>query len=228
MPQRKPLEGGIGFEAVTGSRCGLNSRSSSTTYPAVVPSENVTIKPSSPSSSTVRIRTGSAIGNGHLFLCASAILPRPIGRLPLQWSRVASQQGSSKSMHDPVPGFASRRAGAFSEAWVSALHSTARSEIWYFSCPKYRRTFCAGLRISVQMLCPEHSRLLQHYEAALRRWAVAEWSSNRNGSDASFRVSAEIKKKALDERDAARERLNLHERTCPTCIHNQHNPHLVK
>jgi hypothetical protein len=86
----------------------------------------------------------------------------------------------------------------------------------------------AGLRISMHVLCPEHSRLLQHYEAALRRWALAEWSSNRNEPNASFRVSAEISKKALDERDAARERLNLHEQSCPTCIHNHHNPHLVK
>ena len=75
-----------------------------------------------------------------------------------------------------------------------------------------------GLCISVQMLCPEHSRLLQHYEVALRRWALAEW----NGS------AGIKKKKALDERDAARERLNLHERSCPTCLHNQHNPHLIK
>jgi hypothetical protein len=82
-----------------------------------------------------------------------------------------------------------------------------------------------GLRISVQMLCPEHSRLLQHYEVALRRWAEVEW----NEHNALLRVSEGLKKKkALDERDAARERLNLHERTCPTCIHNQHNPHLIK
>ena len=45
-----------------GSRCGLNSRSSSVTYPAIVPSENVTIKPSSPSRSTVSICIGSSIG----------------------------------------------------------------------------------------------------------------------------------------------------------------------
>jgi hypothetical protein len=87
----------------------------------------------------------------------------------------------------------------------------------------------AGLSISVRMLCPEHSRLLQHYEATLRRWAEVEWSSNRNEPNALLRVSAEIeKKKALHERDAARERLNLHQRSCPTCIHNQHNPHLIK
>jgi hypothetical protein len=89
--------------------------------------------------------------------------------------------------------------------------------------------FCAGLSISVQVLCPEHSRLLQHYEAALRRWAQAEWSSNRNEPNELLRVSEGIKKKkALDERDAARGRLNLHERTCPTCIHNQRKPHLIK
>jgi hypothetical protein len=81
----------------------------------------------------------------------------------------------------------------------------------------------------VQMLCPEHSRLLQHYEATLRRWGLTEWSSTINEPDPLLRVSEGIeRKKALDERDAARERLDLHERTCPTCIHNQHDPHSVK
>jgi hypothetical protein len=61
------------------------------------------------------------------------------------------------------------------------------------------------------MLGPEYPRLLQHYEMALRRWSA--------------RIE---KKKALDERDAAKERLNRHVRTCPTCIHNHHNLHLVK
>jgi hypothetical protein len=83
------------------------------------------------------------------------------------------------------------------------------------------------LRISVWMSCSENSGLLLHYEAALRRWALAELASNKNESDPSWRLSAGIRKKALDERDAARERLNLHERTCPTCIHNHHNPHLL-
>jgi hypothetical protein len=79
------------------------------------------------------------------------------------------------------------------------------------------------------MLCSEYARLLQHYEAALRRWAQSEWSSNRNEPNALLRVSAGIKKKeALEERDAAKERLNFHELTCPTCIHNQRNPHSVK
>ena len=41
-------------------------------------------------------------------------------------------------------------------------------------------------------------------------------------------VSGGIKKKAQDERDAAKERLNFHELTCPTCTHNQRNPHSVK
>jgi hypothetical protein len=74
----------------------------------------------------------------------------------------------------------------------------------------------------MHMLCSEYSRLLQLYEAALRRWAQVAWSPNRNESEGIK------KKKALDERDATRERLNLHERACPTCIHNHHNPHLVK
>jgi len=74
--------------------------------------------------------------------------------------------------------------------------------------------------ISLHMLCPEYSKLLQHYEVALRRWAKV---ANRDE-----RLSAGIRKKVLDEMDGARDRLNLHERACPTCIHNHHNPHLIK
>jgi hypothetical protein len=66
------------------------------------------------------------------------------------------------------------------------------------------------------MVCLEYSGLLQDYETALRRLAQVEW----NGPNAP-------EKQALGERDAARERLNLHARTCPTCIHNQYNPHSV-
>jgi hypothetical protein len=99
-------------------------------------------------------------------------------------------------------------------------------------CPSYRRIFApayASFSTNVQMLCSEQSRLLQHYEAALRHWAQAEWSSNRNEPNALLRVSAGIKKKeALDERDATKERLHIHELSCPTCIHNQRNPHSVK
>jgi hypothetical protein len=46
----------------TGSRNGLSSKSSSVMYPAVVPSENIRINPSSPSRSTFSIRICSAIG----------------------------------------------------------------------------------------------------------------------------------------------------------------------
>jgi hypothetical protein len=75
------------------------------------------------------------------------------------------------------------------------------------------------------MLCSEYARLLQLYEATLQRRVQVEW----NEPNAFLRVSEGIKKKkALDERDAAKERLNLHERTCPTCIQNQCNPHLIK
>jgi hypothetical protein len=64
---------------------------------------------------------------------------------------------------------------------------------------------------------------------ALRRWAEVEFASNKNEPNTLLRVSEGIKKKkALDERDAAKEQLNLHDRTCPTCIHNQRNPHLIK
>ena len=53
-----------GFLVVTRSRIGLSSSSSSTTYAPVVPSENVTINPSSPSGSVVSIRINSTVIKG--------------------------------------------------------------------------------------------------------------------------------------------------------------------
>jgi hypothetical protein len=109
--------------------------------------------------------------------------------------------------------------------WWGSIPSKTSSKVVRVDTPDEG----AGLSISVQMLCAEHSMLLQHYEATLRRWAQLEWSSNRNEPNTLLRVSEGVKKKkALDERDAAREQLNLHERSCSTCIHNHHNPHLVK
>jgi hypothetical protein len=65
-----------------GSRNGLNSRSSSVTYPAVVPSENVTINPSSPSRSTFSIRIGSAIGRVYTIARLASCLVLLTLRIP--------------------------------------------------------------------------------------------------------------------------------------------------
>jgi hypothetical protein len=67
------------------------------------------------------------------------------------------------------------------------------------------------------MLCPVYLRLRQHYEAALRRWAQADSASNKRNSDASARLALEIEHKALNERNAAKERMSLHQQSCPTC-----------
>jgi hypothetical protein len=68
------------------------------------------------------------------------------------------------------------------------------------------------------MLCSEYSRLRQHYEAALRRWEQAELPSNKSKLfDATTRLSREVEKKALEERNAAKGRMDLHELNCPTC-----------
>ena len=56
------------------SRCGLNSSNSSTTYAVIVPSENATMRPSSPSRSTFRIDMLLLIGNklnrGVFMVCS--------------------------------------------------------------------------------------------------------------------------------------------------------------
>jgi hypothetical protein len=63
-PSRFYLRGFWGFLVFTRSRIGLSSSSSSTTYAPLVPSENVTINPSSPSGSVVSIRINSTVIKG--------------------------------------------------------------------------------------------------------------------------------------------------------------------
>lgn len=79
------------------------------------------------------------------------------------------------------------------------------------------------------MLCQEYMRLRQQFESALRHYGRVLLSPRDNelvGTAA--RQAAEIRKKALEERDAAKQRLRLHEQGCPTCTHNRHNPHLLE
>jgi len=71
--------------------------------------------------------------------------------------------------------------------------------------------------ITVPIVCSEYLRLSHHYEAALRRWEQVEWASNKNGFlDTS---AAEVKRKAQNERDAAKMLINLHRRRCSICSH---------
>ena len=55
--------------------------------------------------------------------------------------------------------------------------------------------------IRTQVKCYQYMRLRQHYEAALRRWKQIAWNTSAN------RVAAEVKYKALEERNAAKERM---------------------
>ena len=71
------------------------------------------------------------------------------------------------------------------------------------------------------MSCPEYLRLRQHYLAALRRWGQTE------AMGAAKPEIAEIKEKALNERNAANERMRLHELSCPVCNHKR-KPHSSK
>jgi hypothetical protein len=68
------------------------------------------------------------------------------------------------------------------------------------------------------MKCPEYVRLRLLYEAAFQHWGHTLLSSE--GTEllgAPARQAAALKHKALVERDAAMERVRVHERSCPVC-----------
>jgi hypothetical protein len=67
------------------------------------------------------------------------------------------------------------------------------------------------------MSCHENKRLRQHYEAALRHWGNLVLSPTIRRVGTLARQAAEVKLKAFDERNAAKERLDAHIRVCPVC-----------
>jgi hypothetical protein len=71
----------------------------------------------------------------------------------------------------------------------------------------------------MQVACSEYLRLSRHYEAALRRWEQIDLASNGNGfvDTSAYRLAVEVKYKAQDERNAAKERMTLHKKNCPIC-----------
>jgi hypothetical protein len=73
--------------------------------------------------------------------------------------------------------------------------------------------------ITVHVACYQYLRLRQHYEAALRRREQVEWASNKNRfvDTSANRLAAEVKYKALEERNAAKDRMTLHKQSCPVC-----------
>jgi hypothetical protein len=67
------------------------------------------------------------------------------------------------------------------------------------------------------MACYEYIRLRQHYEASLRHWGHVLLSSGAEPIGAPARLAAEVKQKALEERNAANDRMCLHKLNCPVC-----------
>jgi hypothetical protein len=65
------------------------------------------------------------------------------------------------------------------------------------------------------MTCLEKVRLKQLYEASLSRWGQIHHGSSQSG-DNTWLVQ-EVKRRALIERDAAKDRLELHEQHCEIC-----------
>ncbi len=74
-PQQTLGVGQLGFTgSLSASRMGLSNSNSSATYPAIVPSENVTITPSSPSFSTFSMMMASLMGK-RIPLCQTSGCP---------------------------------------------------------------------------------------------------------------------------------------------------------
>jgi hypothetical protein len=78
------------------------------------------------------------------------------------------------------------------------------------------RSWLISCIIDWTMECHEYIRLRQHHEAALTHWEQVILSSQGALPNLPPAVS-EMKKKALQERNAAEERMILHQRTCPIC-----------
>jgi hypothetical protein len=75
--------------------------------------------------------------------------------------------------------------------------------------------FSAAASNSVRMTCLEKIRLQQLYEATHNRWAQVHGSSQTPGENTW--LVQEVLRRALNERDAAKDRLKAHQRSCQTC-----------
>jgi hypothetical protein len=71
-------------------------------------------------------------------------------------------------------------------------------------------------RASAAMPCPEHDRLRQQYEAALRHWGQVMLFLKSDLPEAQHQAS-QFKLNALNERNATSERMCFHKRTCLFC-----------
>jgi hypothetical protein len=65
------------------------------------------------------------------------------------------------------------------------------------------------------MACPERLRLQQLYEVSLRRWAQIAASSQLFGQ--STFLTDQVRRKVIADRNAAKNRLLMHQEQCKTC-----------
>jgi hypothetical protein len=78
-------------------------------------------------------------------------------------------------------------------------------------------SFSSRKHLTKTVRCPEYTRLRQHYEVALRHWGRTLFSPNAYLVGKTAQQAAELKQKAFDERNAAKERLSSHKLSCTTC-----------
>jgi hypothetical protein len=78
------------------------------------------------------------------------------------------------------------------------------------------RSCLSSCTIDGTMACHEYIRLRQHHEAALTHWGTS-YCRRKVPFPNSPPAVLEMKKKALQERNAAEERMIIHQRTCPIC-----------
>ena len=80
-------------------------------------------------------------------------------------------------------------------------------------------TYCISSLHEVVMSCTEYARFRQRYGKALRRWGKVFLSRSEEtglAKLAAWQID-ELKQRTLEERDAARERMYLHQQICPAC-----------
>jgi hypothetical protein len=68
------------------------------------------------------------------------------------------------------------------------------------------------------MTCTEKIRLQQLYEVSFRRWAQIAASSQLFGQ--STYLTNDVRQRVLDDRNAAKDRLLMHQQNCKACRRN--------
>ena len=75
--------------------------------------------------------------------------------------------------------------------------------------------------------CSEYLSLRLDHEAALLRWGNLLLAQRKEPAIWGFQKAVELRKIAVDERDAANNRLEDHKQSCPVCTINGRKLHLV-